>query len=275
MKNNPELFNNDQKLFTDAAQYYTKYRPKYESEFFDYIIDSFKLDGKGRLLDLGCGTGQLAIPFAKNFEEVIGLDPEKGMLEEAKKEAKKAGVKNIKWVLSKAEEITKKMGTFRLVTMGASFHWMKQEEVLEKIYNLTEKNGGVVIMYDTSYSMGWEKKDIGQWKKIRLDILKKYLGEKRRAGNSFYKKPEKTFEDLLDDSSFGNHEKWTHEYVRTWTIDTIIGFIYSTSFAAPRLFGNRIREFEEELKTELLKIEPSGIFKEKVRIEALLARKHN
>lgn len=67
----------DKELFKNTAYYYTKYRMGYPSEFFTYIIHFFNLNGKGRLLDLGCGTGQLTIPFAKYFEEVIGLDPNK------------------------------------------------------------------------------------------------------------------------------------------------------------------------------------------------------
>lgn len=267
------MMQNDPKLFTGAAQYYAKYRPGYKPEFFDFVAHSFGLNGTGRLLDLGCGTGQLAIPLAKYFEEVVGLDPEQDMLDEAVKQAEKIGVKNIKWVLGKAEDIGKDLGPFRLTTLGASFHWMQQKEVIEKIYNLTESGGGVVIVYNAADSIGWNYESLEGWKKVRRDTIKKFLGGKRRAGNSFYQEPKEKSEDLLDHSPFGGHELWSHEYTRIWNIETIRGFLYSTAFAAPRLFGDKLKKFEETLKTELLKLEPRGIFKEQARIEVVLARK--
>ncbi|NWF61315.1 MAG: class I SAM-dependent methyltransferase [Fischerella sp.] len=55
-------------------------------------------DGKGRLLDLGCGTELLTLPLAKYFKEVVGIDPEPQILTEAKVQANKAEVKNVTWV---------------------------------------------------------------------------------------------------------------------------------------------------------------------------------
>ncbi|WP_353615266.1 MULTISPECIES: class I SAM-dependent methyltransferase [unclassified Mycobacterium] len=45
------------------------------------------LDGAGRLLDLGCGTGQLALPLAGHVTEAVGVDPEADMLTEATRQA--------------------------------------------------------------------------------------------------------------------------------------------------------------------------------------------
>lgn len=263
--------NDDRELFRGTAYYYAKYRPGYAAEFFDFAVKYYGLDGKRRLLDLGCGTGQLTIPFSKYFEEVIGLDPEQEMLDEAEKSAEKARVKNIKWVLKKAEDISEEMGTFRLTTMGASFHWMEQQKVLKKTYDITEKGGGLVIVSDSSSP--WQDENAEKWKELRKKLVVRYLGEKRRAGNSFYVEPKERFEELLNLSPFRGFEEFTHDYIRTWTLESVIGFLFSTSFASRRLFGDIISEFEEEMKNELLKIEPSGIFTEKVRLQALLARK--
>jgi SAM-dependent methyltransferase len=67
-------------LFMGTAKYYARYRPGYPEPFFAHIVERFRLDGTGRLLDLGCGTGQLALPLAGRFQEVVGMDPEPEML---------------------------------------------------------------------------------------------------------------------------------------------------------------------------------------------------
>jgi len=50
----------------------------------------------GRLVDLGCGTGRLAIPFAKRGFDCVGVDLSEEMLSRAKANATTAGV-NVEW----------------------------------------------------------------------------------------------------------------------------------------------------------------------------------
>ncbi len=263
----------DQELFKGTAEYYAKYRPGYTSEFFDYIIRYFNLNGEGRLLDVGCGTGQLAIPLAKNFDEVVGLDPEQEMLDEAKVQAEKAGVGNISWLCARAEDLSENSGVFRLTTVGAALHWMDQKVVLQKIYDHAEVGGGLAVVYDSAGSWATKDESTDPWQKKVREILKKYLGEQRRAGNTFYQKPEEEFDDLVEQSPFGACEVWAHEYTKEWSVESIMGFLYSTSFASRRLLGERVGEFESEIKTELSKIEPSGSFVEQAEIEAIVAKK--
>ena len=261
----------DRELFKGTAWYYSRYRFGYPQEFFDYVTELFNLDTQSRILDLGCGTGQIAIPLAKLVKEIVGVDSEHDMLDEATKEAERAGVKNIKWVLKKAENIDESLGDFKLTTMGASFHWMDQNLVLQKVYDCTEKGGGVVIVSDYGLSSWFELKD--GWQKIRTAVFKKYLGEDRRAGTGLYKPSSDKFEDLLTNSPFGGYQKWTYAYTKKQTLEEVANYMYSTSFAQKRFFGDKIDEYEEELKKELLKVEPSGIFSQDIVVQALIARK--
>jgi hypothetical protein len=57
-------------LLLGAAKYYERYRVPYPQEVFDWIVNEYRLDGCGRLLDGGCGTGQAAVlrDRRKSFE---------------------------------------------------------------------------------------------------------------------------------------------------------------------------------------------------------------
>ncbi len=72
-------------LFERTAAYHACYRPGYPSEVFDRIRSAVRLTGTGRLLDLGWGTGQLALPLHADFEEVVGLDAGPEMIAEAQR----------------------------------------------------------------------------------------------------------------------------------------------------------------------------------------------
>lgn len=64
---------------------------------------------------------------------------------------------------------------FRVTTMGESFHWMDREQVLDALFDITDPNGGIVIV---------SKKESGPlgYQKVIGEIITNFLGPKRRAG---------------------------------------------------------------------------------------------
>src|SRR6476620_8923697 len=112
----------DPSIFQGTAAYYALGRPPYSRELADTLAAELGLDGAGRLLDVGCGPGVLAIELARRFEQAIGLDPDAEMLAEAARRAAAAGIANVRWVRARAEQIPAlNLGTFKLVTFGQSF----------------------------------------------------------------------------------------------------------------------------------------------------------
>ena len=263
--------NHDTLLFKGTAYYYSRFRRGYPSFFFDYLLGTFNLDRHSRVLDLGTGTGQIAIPIAKAVKEVVAIDPDVEMLEEGKKAAGEKKINNITWIKATAENLPEKIGSFDLTTMGSSFHWMEQDKVLRSIYSITNINGGIAIVSNTTSI--YRNVNNEEWKNVVRRVIEKYLGERRRAGNSYYKKPAGRFEDIIKRSEFSNLQIYDQEYTQEWTIDQILGYLSSTSFASRRLFGDRIESFEEDLRAELLKLNRSGVFTEKTKLEALIAWK--
>jgi ubiquinone/menaquinone biosynthesis C-methylase UbiE len=265
---------NPSNIFKGTAWYYARFRRPYPKQVLADLIAYYHLDGTGRLLDLGCGTGELTVSLAPHFSDAIGVDPSEDMLSEARERATQAKATNIEWKQGRAEDIEASLAPLRLTTAGVSFHWMNQPVVFEKIYTMTQKDGGMVIINDTSPVRGKEKTE--DWKMKRKELIIKYLGEERRAGDHLHKDfiPEKRpFEELIAESSFKTFEFREYPYSTERNIDEIVGFLYSTSYANKRLFGDRADEFEQELRTELLKLVPSGKFVEEGKADVFLLRK--
>ncbi|MFH1694675.1 MAG: class I SAM-dependent methyltransferase [Patescibacteria group bacterium] len=265
------MSSDNRELFKSAARYYSKYRKGYPKELFDYLIRTFNLTSSSRVLDLGTGTGQIAISLSTHVQSIVAVDSEQEMLDEGKRMANKEGFNNVEWIKIKAEDISQELGSFRLTTIGAAFHWMDREQALRKIYEVTENGGGIAIISDSRRGNAPNQGE--DWKEVRKKVIEKYLGERRRAGNSFFDVGDDTFEDRLTDSPFGGYQVWNYDFTREWTLEEAVNFLYSTSFASKRFFGDKLNEFEEELRSELLKLKPGGIFEEEVKLQVLTSKK--
>ncbi|GAA3221470.1 class I SAM-dependent methyltransferase [Nonomuraea helvata] len=250
-------------LFAGTGVFYARFRPGYPKVFFDDLVRRFGLDGSGRLLDLGCGTGQLAIPLAGHVAEAVGVDPEPDMLAEAARQALAGEVGNVTWVRASSADLPDTLGRFRLVTMGRSFHWMDREQVLGALAGMVEDGGGVVIAND-----GCLARAVVPWQHAIEEVQHRFIGPQVSAGGT----PARPHGAVLADSAFRDVTRVVHEFERSWTTDRIIGYLYSTSLPLRRLLGDRRPAFEQELADALLAADPSGRFVEPVTLEVLIAR---
>lgn len=264
----------DPTLFQGAAWYYARYRSRYPQILFEQLAKRFQLNGQERLLDLGCGAGLVAIPFSNQFKEVIAIDPDAEMLKEAQAEAESTGVRNIRWIHDRAESISEELGQFRLATFGRSFHWMQRELVAERLHSLLADDGGIAIL--KTGDDPWHSEL--PWKQTAIAVVKRWLGEQRRtgqAGEGTWKPLTISHDEVLAKAGFTGQETIEVTFEKAWTIDSYLGYLYSTAFALPSFFGENREKFEADLKASLLRVEPSGQFAEELSAAALIARKGN
>jgi ubiquinone/menaquinone biosynthesis C-methylase UbiE len=127
----------DPTIYRGSAAHYRYGRPAYSPGLEAVLAQETSLDGTGRLLDGGCGPGVLTIRLAPPVEQAVGLDPDAGMLAEARRAADEQGVMNIRWVQGLAEDLPAiAPGPYKLVTFGQSFHWTDEQRVAEAVYDI-------------------------------------------------------------------------------------------------------------------------------------------
>lgn len=256
----------DATLFQGTAQYYSNYRLPYPDELFKHVVQIFHLDKKSQVLDLGCGPGSLSIPLSAYCKKVLCMDPDQEMLAEAKREASLAQIENLDFVLGSSWDINKEMGPFQTTIMGESFHWMDRDNVLNLLYDITVSGGGIAVV---------SKKLVGSsgYQEVVDHVIKKFLGEKRRAGQGYYVSLTDRHEEVISRSKFSFLKPWSYEYQVERKIEEMIGFLYTTSYSNKRLLGNEVARFENELRQGLFSIEPSGKFSFQVTVTVLMGRK--
>jgi len=257
-------------LFKGTAWYYSRYRPIYSDSLIRFLISKFSLDGNGQMLDLGCGDGRLTLRFSDWFEKIVGLDTEPEMIQEAERISKEFRVENAEWLIDDIEKYKSKNNTtFRFVTIAKAFHWMDRPKVLDSLYEMIAFGGGIAII--DNYSPNHV---LLPWQKKVQEVVKHWYGNERRAGNITYSHPTVSHEDIISSSKFDLEIHQMPSYEQIWTLNSIIGNHYSTSFGAKRFLGDNVDFFEKHLKEELLAIDKTGVFKEQINTSVKLAFKN-
>jgi ubiquinone/menaquinone biosynthesis C-methylase UbiE len=272
-KDNPQITWNPNNLFSGTAWYYARYRPGYSHELFRLLYEKFSLNRSSRVLDLGCGTGQIALPMAPYVGEVIAVDPQEEMLAEARSQAATAGIKNISWLSGESGNLpgmAAVIGKVNLTVIARAFHWMDKEKTLEDLYALTRPGGGVAVVSDSDPPDSPEL----PWKAVVSQTVRRWLGEERKAGTEgTYSHPAIRFEEFLKASSFKGLETTEIHLERNWSIDQITGYLYSTSYASVPVLGDKRAPLEAEIRMHLQELEPSGVFTEQVTIQVMMVWK--
>ena len=253
-------------LFLGAGEYYQRYRVPYPREVFDWIAGEYRLDGRGRLLDGGCGTGQVALPLSGWFNEVIAIDPDREMLQVAERAARDHGIANVSFLNLKTEDLPDAVAPLRLATFGASFHWMDRILVANRLHKLMEPTGGLVALSPSSFWLGREP-----WQQVVIQTIKDWLGEQRRAGAGVFKAAP-LHQECLAQTPFSDIKAIVIHKTHIWTADSIVGYLYSTSFASHAVLGNLRQSFEDDLRERLSRLSAEDRFAEEMEFSIVSAR---
>jgi SAM-dependent methyltransferase len=255
----------DPTIYLGSAAHYRPGRPAYSSDLEDVLKTELGLDGSGRLLDVGCGPGILALRLAGLFEDVVGLDPDGDMLDEARQHAENEGVRNATWVRAVAEDLPDAApGPFRLVTFGQSLHWTEERSVAEAVYDMLDPGGAMVMVVHTVQGRPWPPNPGAP--EIPHDEMKalveRYVGSTRRAGQGRSAVRKHRFEDVLVRTRFGSPRvvfaPGTPDLIRAR--ESVLSGYLSMSWSAPHLFGDRLDEFCADARRLLDGFSEDGLF---------------
>ncbi|MFE4371569.1 class I SAM-dependent methyltransferase [Streptomyces sp. NPDC056835] len=266
----PEGWEWDDTLFLGSAPYYRRGRLPYAPGLAELLAEVLTLDGRGRLLDVGCGPGTLALSLARLFSEVVGVDPDSGMIAEAGQQADEAGVaRKTRWVQVRAEELPAGLGTFTVATFGQSFHWMDRDLVAATVRSMLRPAGGALVHIS---DLKTETRAVdglpypGVPYAAINDLVGQYLGPVRRAGRGVLRYGTPSGEAaVLGRAGFSGPERYVVPGGQALerSCDEVVALVFSTSSSAPHLFGTRRDDFEADLGRLLRETSRAGRFSER------------
>lgn len=269
----------DRDTFAGAESYYAEYRPGYGDDALRYLRERFDLGEGDRVLDLGCGAGQIAVPMAAHVGEVVGVDPNPAMLREARERTDAAGRENTEWVLGSDADLRDSeadgsgpiddLGAASLVTMGRSFHWMDQEATLERLHSMIDPGGGIAVINDEE----WLTRGTEAWQDAAYDIASEYVDDlPDRTGPVDYS--DDPWDELIASFGFADVETATFRVDREWTVDEVAGYLFSLSFCSPATFVDESeRESFEATLRERLRDEDGAPFRQRAEVSVIAGRR--
>jgi SAM-dependent methyltransferase len=249
--------------FAGRAALYARYRRGYPSELI-LRLRRFGGDGRGRLLDLGCGTGQLLLQLAGFYEQAVGVDPEPDMLQEAERAARERKIANARWLAGSSgdlEQLRPALGCFDLVTIATAFHFMEPRATLA---TLQEISAGVAVAYVGSPM--WLHPD--PWAKALRGVLEARLGP--LGDSDFTAEALDIAEATMRDLGYRGIERWEQRYEETIDIDFVVGHILSATSTQQIPLSQR-PEFENEVRSAITAASPSAPICETVPVRAIIA----
>ena len=256
-------FSNESGLFASTADDYDRYRLSYPDRLIARLIRLAGLTTGDAVLDLGCGTGMLAIAFAKAGMLVTAMDPEPAMLAAARRAAQAAGVA-VNLVPGGSGDLGPDMGPFQLVTMGRAFHWMDRAATLDALDRIVAPSGGVALFHDTHPPVAENG-----WFKTLCRVQDKYRAARSRHGGH------RRYEPYLFESAFRQIDGLSVTIRGALTVDAIVGRALSMSACAPQALGESAVSFTDALSAALRELSPDGKFTEVAELVAVLARRPN
>lgn len=262
----PDGWEWDETLFRGSARYYATGRFPYPPELAAALCDELALDGRGRLLDVGCGPGSLTLLLAPLFAHAVGVDADADMVAVAAARAEEAGAGNIRWVHLRAEELPGGLGAFEVATFAQSFHWMDRPRVAATVHSMLVPGGAWVHVHATTHRGVGEAPSEPPHDRID-ELVKAYLGPVRRAGRGLLPSGTARYEEeIMVDAGFSGPARLTVPgRLVDRTEDDVVAAVFSRSLSAPHLFGRRLGEFEAELRALLRESSPDGRFAELAR----------
>ena len=124
-----------------ASDYNNSSDGKFVEPMYEIIVEEISKLQSGRILDVGCGNGNLFTYLAEDKYELFGIDFCENMIAEAKRNCR-----NAIFSVADAENIPFDDDSFDIIVCNASFHhYVHPNKVLKEMHRVLKDEGKLLI----------------------------------------------------------------------------------------------------------------------------------
>jgi len=216
--------------FSRQADLYSKYRPTYPQELYDFILN--KIAQRQAAWDCGTGNGQTAKELARYFEKVFATDISQKQIDNAVK------TENIYYSIQPAEQTNFHDNKFDLITASQALHWFQFDKFNNEVKRVAKPGGWIAVwMYglisitpaiDELLAVNYYKKKLGS-----------YWDYERRFVDENYTTIPFPFCEIKTPEFQINYE---------WTIEELQGYLNTWSALQKYIADNQINPVDNLIK---------------------------
>lgn len=132
--------------FTRQAEAYARMRQTTDESNLNALVGLTGADASHDVLDVACGPGFLTLAFARAGARAIGIDATAALLDLARAEAERRGVRNVEFRPGDAEDLPYADATFDVVSCRAAFHHFEHPgRVLSEMKRVARPAGRLLV----------------------------------------------------------------------------------------------------------------------------------
>jgi len=240
--------------FGRTSDDYATFRAGFPVEFFDRLE---KLDNLGpglKALDLGSGTGTVALGLAERGVNVIASDPSHNQLSQ---------IEDLATVVTVAEQLPFTSQSFDLVTAGQCWHWFDGPTAATEICRVLKPGGRLIIAH-----FDWIPAP-GSVVEATEKLIEKHNPEWRWGGrNGRYPK----WLGVVQTAGFESQENFEFDVDVVYSHEAWRGRVRASAGVGASLPPAQIEAFDRELQNVLENEFPSEPLKAPHRVWALIAK---
>ncbi|WP_322682102.1 MULTISPECIES: class I SAM-dependent methyltransferase [unclassified Nostoc] len=132
--------------FNQVALLYDQVRPGYPEALFDDVVSLSKITPDGKILEIGCGTGQATVPFARRGYRILCIELGENLAKVAQKNLAaypQVEVRNIAF-----EDWVTEENAFNLVISATAFHWLDPSIAYKKTDLALTSEGAIALFWN-------------------------------------------------------------------------------------------------------------------------------
>jgi SAM-dependent methyltransferase len=139
-----------QYVFNEVAALYDEVRPGYPPAIVDAAIVLAELPPDGRILEIGCGTGQITVPFARRGYSILALEPGDALAALAAGKCREHP--QVRVLVSSFEAWQPDGQAFDMVLSAQAFHWIAPDEGCAKAASVLRPGGAIALVWHLDVS---------------------------------------------------------------------------------------------------------------------------